>query len=165
TGDVLGLGGFTRDLRQHIAGEDLIAILNHEVSAGRHQVTTAGLASFDHDGRLALFIWRLANHVARETGDFIDFFVQRKTFLKVFKLHSSADFSEDREGVRIPLNQNLAKRNRITFIHLYLGAVNNRVALLFTSTVIDDGDRSGTVHHDQIARLRLHGLKVYELYA
>ncbi len=33
TGDVLGLGGFARDLRQHIAREAVIAILHHKVGA------------------------------------------------------------------------------------------------------------------------------------
>ena len=37
-GDVLGLGGFARDLGQHVAGVDFLAVANHQVSVGRHQV-------------------------------------------------------------------------------------------------------------------------------
>ena len=32
-GDVLGLGGFARDLRQHVARVNLVAVLHHQVSA------------------------------------------------------------------------------------------------------------------------------------
>src|SRR5262249_14014527 len=64
TGDVLGLGGFTRNLSKHIARKDLVTILDHEVSARRHQVTTAALATFHDDGGLALFIRRLTDNMA-----------------------------------------------------------------------------------------------------
>src|ERR1700722_2156511 len=33
TGDVLGLGGFTRDLREHVSGRHFIAVLDHQVGA------------------------------------------------------------------------------------------------------------------------------------
>src|SRR5262249_51303424 len=57
-----------------------------------------------------------------------------------------------------------AEGDRIAFIDLHLGAVNDRVTLFFAPTVIDEGDRSSAVHHNQIARLRLDGLKVDELH-
>ena len=38
-GDVLGLGGGARDLRQHVAGVNFIAVRHHQVSVHRHQVT------------------------------------------------------------------------------------------------------------------------------
>jgi hypothetical protein len=44
-GDVLGLGGFARDLGQHVAGLDFVAILNHQVSARGHQVFLARAAA------------------------------------------------------------------------------------------------------------------------
>ena len=37
-GDVLGLGGRARDLRQHVARVDLFAVRHHQVSVRRHQV-------------------------------------------------------------------------------------------------------------------------------
>ena len=37
-GDVLGLGGFARDLGQHVAGVDLVAIVHHQVGMRRHEV-------------------------------------------------------------------------------------------------------------------------------
>src|SRR5262249_543775 len=38
TGDVLGLGGFARNLREHVSGLYLVAILHHQVRARRHEV-------------------------------------------------------------------------------------------------------------------------------
>ena len=73
--DVLGLGGFARDLGQHVAREHRVAVLHHEVSARRHQVALARLALDDH-GRLALLVGRIRHHVTRQAGDFVHFFVR-----------------------------------------------------------------------------------------
>ena len=40
-GDVLGLGGFARDLGQHVAGVNLFAVVHHQVGVRRHQVLLA----------------------------------------------------------------------------------------------------------------------------
>ena len=55
-GDVLGAGGFARDLGQDVAGEDLVAVLHHEVSAAGHQITLVALGALDDDGRLTLLV-------------------------------------------------------------------------------------------------------------
>src|SRR5229473_1552326 len=58
SGDVLGLGGFARDFREHVAGLHLVAVPDHQVGAGRHQVLFADLARgiADKNRRLMLFI-------------------------------------------------------------------------------------------------------------
>ncbi len=43
-GDVFGLGGLTRDLRQHVTGLYVITILHHQVGTGRHEVLFTDLA-------------------------------------------------------------------------------------------------------------------------
>src|ERR1035437_1746366 len=61
-GDVLGLGGFARDLGQHIAGVDFLGVANHQVGVGGHQVLlglrTGPRSAFrpDHDLRLPLLV-------------------------------------------------------------------------------------------------------------
>jgi hypothetical protein len=55
--------------------------------------------------------------------------VQRDAFLQVLELHGAADFGQDREGVRIPLDHDLAERDRRAVFDLELGAVHDRVAL------------------------------------
>jgi hypothetical protein len=58
TGDVFGLGGFARDLRQHVARRNRVAILHHQVGSRRHQVALAALA-LDDDRGLALLVGRI----------------------------------------------------------------------------------------------------------
>jgi hypothetical protein len=40
-GDVLGLGGLSRNLREHVTRLHFVAILHHQVRAGGHQVLLA----------------------------------------------------------------------------------------------------------------------------
>ena len=162
-GDVLGLGGFARDLGQHVAGVDRVAVLHHQVGVRRHQVALAGLA-FDHDRRLALLVRRIRHHVTRQAGDFVHLLVQRDAFLQVLEMHRAADFGEDGEGVGIPLEQDLALLDRIAVVDLELGAVNHRVAFALAALLVDHGNRSLAVHDHQIARLRLDRLHADELH-
>ena len=139
-GDVLGAGGFARDLRQDVSGEDLVAVLHHEVSAAGHQIALVALGALDEDGRLALLIRSVGDHETRQAGDLVDLFVERDALLQVLELHRAADLGEDGEGVRVPLCQGLAERDVRTLFHLQLRAVDDLVALLLAATLVDDGD-------------------------
>ena len=59
-GDVLGLGGLARNLREHVAGLHFVAIHDHQVGARRHQVLLLGAAGgiADQNRRLMLFVTR-----------------------------------------------------------------------------------------------------------
>ena len=74
------------------------------------------------------------------TGDFVDLFMKCDTFLQVLELHGAADFGQDGEGIRIPLDHHLAELHRIAFVDLQLRAVHDRVTLAFTILLIDDRD-------------------------
>ena len=69
-GDVLGLGGCARDLRQHVAGVNLFAVAHHQVSVGRHQVASCFVATAlppsgrTIDRRHALLVGRIRDHPA-----------------------------------------------------------------------------------------------------
>ncbi len=123
------------------------------------------LRALDDDGRLALLVRRIHHHVARQTRDLVHFFVQRQTFLQVLELHRSADFGQDGEGVRIPLDQDIAQRNLLTVFDLDLGAVDHRVAFLFAALLVDDRDGAVAVHHHQVAFLGADGHQVDEAHA
>src|SRR4029077_6606326 len=100
-GDVLGLGGFARDLREHVAGLHLIAILDHQVSAGRHEVLLADLAGriADQNCGLMLFIARRqSDDVLREAGHFVHLLFDGQAGAQVVKLYGAGGFGEDREG-------------------------------------------------------------------
>jgi len=130
---------FSGDLGQHVARVYRVAVLNHKVSPRRHQVSLARLA-LDYDGRLALLVRRIRNHVTRQTSDFVDFFVERDAFLQVLELRRTANFSKDGERVRIPLDKCLAERNRSAFRYFHLGAVYNCIAFAFATLFVHDCD-------------------------
>ena len=71
----------------------------------------------------------------------------------------SADFGQDREGVRIPLDHDLSECDLIAFVDLQLGAVHHRIALAFAALVVDHRNRTLAVHDHQIARLRFDRLQ------
>ena len=98
--------------------------------------------------------------MTRQAGDFVHFFVERDAFLQVLELDGAADFGQDREGVRIPLDQDLSELDLIAFVDLQLGAVHDRVALAFAALVVHHRDRALAVHDHQVAGLRFDGLQV-----
>ena len=108
-GDVLGTRGFAWDFGKDIARRDLVSILNHKVSAARHQVPLVALGALDDDGRLTLLVRRFRNYETRQAGHFVDFFVQGDAFLQILELDGAANFGQDGEGVRIPLDENLTE--------------------------------------------------------
>ena len=90
--------------------------------------------------------------------------MQRDAFLQVFELRRATDFGEDREGVRIPLDQCFAERNWTTFCDLYLSAVHDCIAFALAPLFVHDRNRTLTIHNHQIACLRFHGLQVDEAH-
>src|SRR6202140_5219294 len=166
SGDVLGLGGLARNFREHVAGLHLVAILNHQVSTGRHEVLLANLARgiADQNRGLMLFIARRErDNVLREAGDFVDLLFDRQAGLQVVELHGASGFREDGEGERIPFGKNLAMGDAFAFDDAEARTVNNVVALFFAAFLIDDGDEPGAVHSDGGAAAALDVLEVHEL--
>src|ERR1022692_4956799 len=133
------------------------------MGAGWHEVALAGLA-LDDDGGLALLVRRIADHVTRQAGDFVHFFVERDTFLQVLELDRAADFRQDGEGIGIPLDHHLSLRDRIAVVDFQLGAVHDRVTLALAILFVDDRDRALAVHDHQIARLGLDRLQSDEAH-
>ncbi len=118
------------------------------------------LGVLHHKGRLTLFIGRVGNHPTREAGDFIDFFIERDAFLQILELHRAADLGENGVGVRIPLGQQLAQLYVLPVLHAKARAIYHLVTLLLTTTVIQDGHRTGAVHGYQRAVLALNVVQV-----
>src|SRR6266404_725076 len=166
SGDVLGLGRLSRDFREHVAGLHLVAVPDHQVSAGRHEVLLADLARgiTDKNRGLMLFIARRqCNDVLREAGDFVHLLFDRQAGPQVVKLHGAGGFGKDREGERIPFSQDLPVRNALAFGDAEARAVNDVVALLFAALLVDDGDQARTVHGDGDTAAALNILEVHEL--
>src|SRR6185369_14804831 len=95
-------------------------------------------------------------------GDFIDFFVERDAFLQILELHRTADFGENGVGVRIPLGQQLTKLDLFAVLDAKARAVNDLVALLFTTAIVENCQRTRAVHRDESAVLALDVVQIDE---
>ena len=85
--------------------------------------------ALDLDRRLLLLVRRVDDDEAREAGDLVDFLVHRDAFEDVLEADLARLLGEDREGVRIPLDQHLALLDLLPVLHLQPRAVDDRVAL------------------------------------
>src|SRR5690606_27163223 len=158
-GDVLGLGRLARNLRQHVAGVDRLAVGHHEVGVRRHVVAVQHLAvgADDLDRRLLLLVRRVDDDQARQTGDLVEVLVDGHLVDDVLEADRAAALGKDRERVRIPLDEGLTALDLLAVADLQVRAVDDRVALADDAVLVDDVDRAGAVHHDE-RRARLAGL-------
>ena len=161
-GDVLGLGGFARDLGQHVAGVDLFPVAHHQVGVGRHQVLLAVAPRrrirTHLDLRLALLVGRIGNDQLAHAGDFVDLLLQREPVDQVLEVDDAGHLGQDRERVRIPLEQDLVALHGSAVFHQHARAVDHRVAFLFTALIVHHRHDAVAVHRDQFARLAANRL-------
>src|SRR5262245_23994300 len=151
--DVLRSSDFARDLGDHVAGRDLVAVLHHEVGADGHRVGFERFASLvlDLDARLALLVRRIHDDRARQTGHFVDLFVNGDVLDQVAPVHRAAHLGQDREGVRVPLGDLLPLFDVAAVGYDERRAVSDRVTLDFAAAVVNDQHRAVAVHRDDFA--------------
>ena len=87
----------------------------------------------------------------RHAGDFVDLLLQREAVDQVLEVNHAADFGENRERVRIPLEQDLVGLDRGAVFDQNARAVDHRVAFLFAALIVHDGHDAVAVHGDQFA--------------
>ena len=75
------------------------------------RVDLPGLVA-DLDRRLLLLVGAVHDDLPREAGDFVHFLVEGDVGDEVLVLHRARILGEDREGVRIPLDQDRARLDR-----------------------------------------------------
>jgi hypothetical protein len=123
----------------------------------RHLVLAVDLAvlALDLHRRLLLLVRRVDDDEAREAGDLVDFLVHRDAFENVLEPDLTRFLGEDREGVRIPLDQDLALFDRLSFLHLQSRAVDDRIALAVAPLRVLHHQRSAAVHDHEVAVFRL----------
>jgi len=148
--DVLGLGRFARDLRQNVAVVHRLTVRDHQMGVRRHVVLVHHMTFLveDLDRRLLLLIRRIDDDQSRETRDFVHVFVDRHLVDDVLEADRAARLGQDREGVRIPLDEHLGLFNLLVVLDLEVRAVDDRVPLADHALVVDDVDRTAAVHHD-----------------
>ena len=154
-GDVLGLGGCARNFRQHVSGVNVIPIGHRQVGVHGHQVALfvvlAAPGGTNVDGGNALLIGGIHHHPLRAAGDFVNLLLHGDAIGQVFEMHHAADLGEDRERVRIPLQQNVVGLHFDAVPEVDLRAVDHLVAFFFAALLVEDGDDAVAVHGNQFA--------------
>ena len=148
-GDVLRSGHFARRFREQLAGDDLLSFDRVDDRFFRNRVDSQdhAIGVFDYDLRMmiaAMFDDDLA-FVARSG---VGFFLKGHVFDEVFERDFSADFGQDRDIVRIPLDQRFARRNLFTVDDLQHGAGLNDVLFEFAILFVDNQDFGVAIQND-----------------
>ena len=153
--DVLRLGRRTRNLRDDVAGMNVMPLNHHQMGADRKQILPLlTLLSLDDQGRLALLgSQRLTDDHLGQTGDTVGLFTDVLSFDDVPEFDLTADLTEDGGGERIPLDQSLSRLDLLAFVDLQSRTVDDLIALLLATLVVDDDELTVTVDDDQIAVL------------
>ncbi len=123
----------------------------------RHVVLAQHLAAVggpDLDQRLLLVVGRVDDDAPGQAGDLVDFLVHRDAVDDVLELGDARFLGEDRERVRVPLEQDRADVDRRTVGDPQLGAVDHLVALAIATLRVLDHDAAGAVHHHHVAGRR-----------
>ena len=110
----------------------------------------------------------LNNHAADLTGNRVNLFLNGGTLYEIAILYLSANFSENRNGKRIPLGKELAGLNLLSLINCKLRAVDYGVSFTFPAVRSDYHDFTVTVqHHIQALGIahHAHTLKFYRAIA
>ncbi len=160
-GDVLGLGGFARDLGQHVAGVHLLAVAHHQVGVGRHEVLLGSARSFavsvlPASGRTTMVGCRFSSGESMTTS--CDMPVTSSTCsCSVRPSIRSLKWTTPLTSVRIEnvygshSSRIWLALHRSAVFHQHAGAVNHRVAFLFAALVVHHRHVAVAVHGDQFA--------------
>ena len=154
-GDIFRLRGFAGNLGQHISGVQLLSVPHHQVGVGGNEVffepLVVGAANLNPG--LLFLVGGVGHHPLRQTGNFVHLFLQGDPLLQIVEADHASHFGQDREGVRVPLKNDLVGRNRLPVLDAKLGAVDNLVAFFLASLLIDDGHDAVAVHGHQVAEV------------
>src|SRR5208282_6823970 len=178
--DVLGLGGFARDIGDYVALIGHRAVGHADVRADRQIVPRIlhpafdlrGLAAdvLDRNSRANVDVLELDDDVGARAGALVDPLLHRLAFEDVAVFYLSADFGDDRRGVGVPFRNQLARLDGFAVGLAQLGAVDQRIVLALALTAdtvlsdhrLDDYRLAMARHHDQQAVLAADGVDVVQ---
>src|SRR5262249_1315467 len=174
TGDVLGLGGFARDLGDDVARLDGVALGHGDVGADRQVIARLHLRTrdllglavlvLDRDARTRIGVFGLDDDLARKTGDLVELLGHGHALDDVAELHDTADFGDDRHRERIPLGEQLTRRDARAFLDHQARAVHEPITLALAAGVVLHHDFAVAIHDHQVIALldRLHVVEPHD---
>src|SRR6185295_16861821 len=145
-----------RNFGEHIPGVDRLSLLHENVRSHGEQIPCDRvLAVLFLDGhawtqrRAAMLDYDLA----RKAGDLVKLFLHRDAFDNVTIGYPAAGIRQNRQRIRVPLDELLAHLYPFAVLELDLGPVHNRILFPLTSGFVIDGDLRIPAHHDPLAFL------------
>ena len=151
TGNVLGLGTFTRDTRDDVTGLNLRLVFDRKNRIDRHRIghrvariVADRFAIFTHQDDLGLELVALGGRAPVDhdllghAGGFVGVFLDRDARHQVDVFGRTGFLGNDRQGVRVPFEQLVTARHVVAFFDVQLGAVADLVAGPLLTILIDD---------------------------
>ena len=176
-GDVLGLGAFHRDTRDHVAGPHHARPARPTGSprpragSGRRRPSTACrpcpcasrmvIAGFR--SRAARRRTPVDDLALGDAGRFVGRLLHGDAVDQILERDLALDFGEDRTGVRIPLGDALAALHLVAVVHEDARAVGDAVRRALLAGLVEDQHRHVAAHHHQLAVGVAHHVAVADL--
>src|ERR1035438_9118314 len=112
-----------------------------------------------------LFIsWRQSDYELRQSGHFVDLFLDGDTRAEVVKLNGARRFGKDGEGERIPFCEDLSVVDGVAVLDAETRTVNHMVAFLFAVLFVNDDEQTRAVHGNTGAAAAFYVPQVDELH-
>ena len=131
---------------------------------GRHVILPSHFAIFvsNLDPRLPLLIRRIHDDEPRQARDLVHLLVHGDAFDDIPEANLPSSFGHDREGVGVPLDQDLTRLDLLPVLDTKVCAVDHGVTLPVSPLDVLDNQRSRAVHDHQGAIVGLHDLQRLE---
>src|SRR4029077_11110434 len=151
-GDVLGLGGFARRLGHECAGDNFVPFGHDDMRAGRNRVIGGGFTVVieDDDLRVQILFVLDDDHGLLARG-LVRFLLHGDPFDDVGKFHFAGFLGENRDIIRVPLNEGFTLFDLAAVFDGDHGADNDRVLFEFATVVGQDGDGAVFIEDDVVA--------------
>ena len=151
-GDVHRAGGFARLAGEHVAGLDLLAVVDFDTRLGGQVVEVEDLAvvAFDGDARVAFALVLDDDELGFAAAALSLFFdADGFAFFDVLVADDAGLLGQDRRDVRVPDDELLARLDLLAVGDQDGRAVGNLVLLELAALGVDDGDFAVALQGDQ----------------
>src|SRR3990167_1897546 len=177
TGNVAGLRGFLGDTGDDITHTDLDPVGHTDQGVSRQEVLGRYVGTRQQQilavdtnhlhGRTDVLagsrtILRIEDFDVGQTGQFVGLALDGDAFFHAHVGHGTFHFGNDRVGVRVPLGNNSASIDLVTFLHRNHRTVRQLVALTLTTELVGNRQLTGTRYRNQVAVQTLDVLEVVQ---
>ena len=168
--DVLRFGGLDGYFSDAVTGLDIIAFVHHDDGIGGHEVPCSGFSTrylegftlivLDGDPGLEIRTLVFSDHLRRDTRDLVNLFLHGHALAYITEFDLAAHLRENGGTEGIPFGKKHPLLNFTSVTDLEPGTVYDGISFLFTAVLINDGNLTVTVHHNEIARPVLNHRKI-----